>query len=82
MQLKSSPRQNAKGMIMFNRQIWRDFWETLQKDTADTLQNNILNFSTLIAGVSAYIKVFHPQYSEMANDLMITYLTILPKVKS
>ncbi|HRG62205.1 MAG TPA: hypothetical protein PLP75_04190 [Burkholderiales bacterium] len=67
---------------MFNQQTWSDFWDKLQQDTADTLQNNILNFSTLVAGVSAYIKVFHPQYSEMANDMMLTYLTVLPKVKS
>lgn len=66
---------------MFNQRTWSEFWEKLQQDTADTLQNNILNFSTLVAGVSAYIKVFHPQYSEMANDLMLTYLTVLPKVK-
>lgn len=67
---------------MLDRKIWPAFWHQLQLDAADTLQNQVLNFSTFVAAVSAYIKIFHPEYSQMADNFMITYLTVLPKVKS
>lgn len=66
---------------MINKQLWGQFWEQLQFDTADTLQNTIFNFSTLVAIIAAMIKVFYPEYDKLANDLMLAYLAVLPKVK-
>lgn len=63
---------------MFNKEIWKNFWLKFQFDIADTLQNNILNFSSLIALISLYIKTFHPTYSAVADNFMMSYLAVAP----
>lgn len=67
---------------MFNKELWHAFWQTLQSDIADTLQNNILNFSTLVAAISLYIKICNPQYSQIADNFMTSYLLVAGKTRT
>lgn len=57
-----------------NKDIWVSFWNQLQEDVADVLQNNILNFSTLIGAMMLYTKICKPQYYDIVADFANSYL--------
>lgn len=57
-----------------NKDIWAVFWNQLQEDVADVLQNNILNFSTLIGAMMLYTKICKPQYYDIVADFANSYL--------
>ena len=64
---------------MFNKKIWSEFWDQFQLDVADVLQNNILNFSTLVALVNIWVEIYHPNYSKMVNTFSTSYLLVIGK---
>lgn len=57
-----------------NKDIWAMFWNQLQEDIADVLQNNILNFSTLIGAMMLYTKLCKPHYYDIVADFANSYL--------
>ncbi len=63
---------------MFDKNIWTEFWHTLQIDAADCLQKNILNFSTLLMVVKVYIEVCWPEHAKLINGAVDGYLLTLP----
>lgn len=51
---------------MFNKQVWLEFWNTLQKDFSDCLQDKVLNFATLVAVLMIYV---HWKFPELKNEI-------------
>lgn len=68
--------------MWIDKNIWISFWIKLQEDIADTLQNNILNFSTLVAIISLYVKIFFPEHSTDVDNFMMSYLLVSGKTKN
>lgn len=65
--------------MIFDKDIWLSWWKQFQLDVADTLQNNIFNFASLVALISLYIKLFHPMYSKEVDNFMMSYLLVAGK---
>lgn len=44
-------------MHLFNKDVWVPFWRQLEADIADTLQNQILNWLTVIGLILMLIEI-------------------------
>lgn len=66
---------------MFDKNIWVTWWNKLQQDAADCLQEQIFNLATLIGAVMIYVKLFKPQYYEAVASFANGYLLVAKSAK-
>ncbi len=67
--------------MIFNKDIWLDFWIKLQQDIADCLQDNILNFSSLVGLCMIFVHVNLPEYSKEIDAFATSYLFYVPTAR-
>jgi len=59
---------------MLNKEIWSKFWNQLQADIAETLQDRILNFDTAIGIIGTLITYFYPEMTQVVLGSILAYL--------
>ena len=61
---------------------WKQFFKTQEQDIMLVLENNILNFATLLGILSIWVKVRYPEYYDSMNNFITGYLLVAPKSTS
>lgn len=64
---------------MIDKEYWAKWWINLQHDIGDVLQNNLLNFSTLVLMIKIYFETFHPEYVKVVGGFVDGFLLVSGK---
>ncbi len=67
-------------MPKFKRCIWEPWWDKLQQDIADCLQNRILNFDTILGLSGLLIMYFYPSLSTLVGGTLGAYGIVRNKI--
>ena len=59
--------------MIFNKQIWSAWWDKLQQDIADCLQDRVLNFDSLMGTWGIVMVHFFPTTSILVAGILSAY---------